>query len=117
MRKGFAALGAAWALLALPAHAAITQARTTAGTVQGEAVDGIGEFKGIPFAAPPVGDLRWKAPQPPQHWQGVRKTVAFGPACMQGPILAQMGSTAPASEDCLYIDVWTPANTPADNCR
>jgi para-nitrobenzyl esterase len=108
-----------WAALALasvsaPAAAAITQAQTTAGAVQGEAVDGIGEFKGIPFAAPPVGDLRWKAPQAPQPWQGVRKTVAFGPACMQGPILAQMGSTASQSEDCLYIDVWTPANSPAD---
>jgi len=89
-----------WAALALvaavPAHAAITEARTTAGVVQGEAADGIGEFKGIPFAAPPVGDLRWKAPQPVQPWQGVRQTVAFGPACMQGPILAQMGSFVPA---------------------
>lgn len=107
-----------WAALALvaavPAHAAITQASTTAGEVQGEAVNGIGEFKGIPFAAPPVGDLRWKAPQPVQPWQGVRKTVSFGPACMQGPILAQMGSSAAQSEDCLYVDVWTPANAPKE---
>jgi carboxylesterase type B len=44
----------------------------------------------------------------------VRQTVAFGPACVQGPILAQMGSAATQSEDCLYIDVWTPANTAAD---
>jgi para-nitrobenzyl esterase len=108
-----------WALVvlasaAIPAHAAITQAKTTAGVVQGEAVGDIGEFKGIPFAAPPVGDLRWQAPQPVQPWQGARQTVAFGPACMQGPILAQMGSTATASEDCLYIDVWTPANAATD---
>ena len=108
-----------WAALALafvsvPAAATISQARTTAGAVQGEVVDGIGEFKGIPFAAPPVGDLRWKAPQPAAPWQGVRQTVSFGPGCMQGPILAQMGSTAAQSEDCLFIDVWTPANTSAD---
>jgi len=113
MKQALGAL-AATLMLAAPAHAAITQAKTTAGQVQGEAVDGIGEFKGIPFAAPPVGDLRWKAPQPVQPWQGVRKTVAFGPACMQGPILAQMGSTATVSEDCLYIDVWTPADAPTD---
>jgi para-nitrobenzyl esterase len=112
-----ASLGLVWALalLAGPAHAAITQAQTTAGIVQGEAVEGLGEFKGIPFAQPPVGDLRWKAPQPVQPWQGVRKTIAFGPACMQGAqLLKQMGSEQPMSEDCLFIDVWTPANTPAD---
>ncbi|MBO0750308.1 MAG: carboxylesterase family protein [Porphyrobacter sp.] len=117
MRQALVVLGAGLAQLATPAQAAISQAQTTAGTVQGEVVDGIGEFKGIPFAAPPVGELRWKAPQPPAHWQGVRRTVAFGPACMQGPILAQMGSTAATSEDCLYIDVWTPANSPADKLR
>ncbi|MGZ3233729.1 MAG: carboxylesterase/lipase family protein [Croceibacterium sp.] len=114
MKQTLVALGAALALMSGTAHAAITQAQTAAGAVQGEAVDGIGEFKGIPFAAPPLGDLRWKAPQPVAPWQGVRRTVAFGPACMQGPILAQMGSAAAQSEDCLYIDVWTPANTPAD---
>nr|WP_166179824.1 carboxylesterase family protein [Altererythrobacter segetis] len=114
MKQALVALGAALSLLTSPAQAAISQAQTTAGAVQGEVVDGIGEFKGIPFAAPPVGELRWKAPQPPAPWQGVRKTVAFGPACLQGAILAQMGSTAAQSEDCLYIDVWTPANTPAD---
>jgi para-nitrobenzyl esterase len=101
-------------VLAAPAQATVPQAQTTAGIVQGEVVDGIGEFKGIPFAAPPVGDLRWKAPQPVQPWQGVKRTVAFGPGCLQGPILAQMGSAAAQSEDCLFIDVWTPANTPAD---
>jgi para-nitrobenzyl esterase len=114
MKRAIVALAAVLAIVAMPAQAAISQVRTTAGTVQGEVVEGIGEFKGIPFAEAPVGDLRWKAPQPVRPWEGVRKTVAFGPACMQGPILAQMGSTAPTSEDCLYVDVWTPANTPAD---
>lgn len=115
MKRALVTFGAGLALLAAPAQAAISQAQTTAGAVQGEIVNGVGEFKGIPFAAPPVGDLRWQAPQPVQPWQGVRKTVAFGPACMQGAqLLKQMGSTQPMSEDCLFVDVWTPADTPAD---
>jgi para-nitrobenzyl esterase len=111
---------ALWVALALafatsPAVAEIRQAQVTGGTVEGDAEDGISEFKGIPFAAPPTGDLRWKAPQPPVPWVGIRETTEFGPACMQGEQLArQMGSAAPLSEDCLYIDVWTPADTPAD---
>jgi para-nitrobenzyl esterase len=66
-------------------------------------------FKGIPFAAPPVGDLRWRAPQPAAHWDGVRAADQFGPVCMQnrGP-----NATGPApSEDCLYVNVWTGAKT------
>src|SRR5437763_1612476 len=63
-------------------------------------------FKGIPFAAPPVGALRWKTPQPVAHWDGVRKSEEFGPRCMQGG----RGNQQPApSEDCLYINVWTGA--------
>src|SRR6478735_4194315 len=104
-----------WAALALvlvttPAAAEIRQAEVTGGTVEGEVADGLSQFKGIPFAAPPTGDLRWKAPQPVVPWLGLRRATAFGPACMQGETLArQMGSTAPISEDCLYLDVWTPA--------
>jgi len=98
-----------------PAPAQITQARVTGGTVEGRAVDGIGEFKGIPFAAPPVGALRWQAPQPVPAWSGVKHTVAFGAACMQEPRMAnQMAPGVPMSEDCLVLDVWTPARTPAD---
>src|SRR5438128_5947097 len=102
---------AVWGALALvviaaPATAQIKQAKVTGGTVAGAQVDGLSEFKGIPFAAPPVGANRWRAPQPVAPWKGVKQTVAFGPACMQGEQLArQMGSTAPLSEDCLYIDV------------
>ncbi|HEV3334319.1 MAG TPA: carboxylesterase family protein [Bryobacteraceae bacterium] len=68
-------------------------------------------FKGIPFAAPPLTDLRWRAPQPAPHWEGVRKTDKFGPVCMQnsaGPN-AQL-----ASEDCLYLNVWTAAKSAAE---
>lgn len=61
-------------------------------------------FKGIPFASPPVGDLRWKPPQPVAHWDGVRKADQFGPMCLQAARGAQT-----ASEDCLYANVWTTA--------
>ncbi len=69
-------------------------------------------FEGIPFAAPPVGDLRWRAPQPVKHWKGVRKTDAFGPRCMQAHIYSDMvfRDSGP-SEDCLYLNVWTPAKS------
>lgn len=95
---------------AAPAMAEIRQVPVTGGTVEGEVVGNLSQFKGIPFAAPPIGQNRWRAPQPVVPWSGVRKTVQFGPACMQNEQVArQMGSTAPLSEDCLYIDVWTPA--------
>ena len=64
-------------------------------------------YKGIPFAAPPVGNLRWKAPQPTAHWDGVRKADQFGPRCMQG---GGPGGQ-PMSEDCLYLNVWSPATS------
>ena len=102
-------------LMAAPAAAQIEQARVTGGTVAGEIVGPLAEFKGVPYAAPPVGPNRWRAPQPLAPWTGVRQATAFGPACMQGEQLArQMGSKAPLSEDCLYIDVWTPAKARTD---
>jgi para-nitrobenzyl esterase len=71
-------------------------------------------YKGIPFAAPPVGDLRWKPPQPAAPWQGVKECTEFGPAPMgynsaSFPVYAKT-----ASEDCLYLNVWTPAKTTSD---
>jgi para-nitrobenzyl esterase len=65
-------------------------------------------YKGIPFAAPPVGELRWKAPQRPAPWQGVRSCTKFGNACPQ-PSIPLMSVDEPQSEDCLYLNVWTPA--------
>ena len=79
---------------------------------------GVTAFKGIPYAAPPVGDLRWKAPQPPAAWPVLRNADRFGPACMQ--VYLGTGSTAFwgdyefKSEDCLYVNVWTPAKSPND---
>jgi len=84
-----------------------TTVEVTGGTIEGVEEDGMFKYKGIPFAAPPVGDLRWKAPTPLEPWTGVKKADAFGPACMQAA--RSMGNTAPVSEDCLYLNVWTPA--------
>jgi para-nitrobenzyl esterase len=83
------------------------------GAVVGEKQD-IHVYKGIPFAAPPVGDLRWKPPQPAAPWQGVKECTEFGPAPMgynsaSFPLYAKT-----ASEDCLYLNVWTPAKTTSD---
>jgi para-nitrobenzyl esterase len=99
-------------LALLPVNVAladITQAKVTGGTISGTAENGISIFKGIPFAAPPVGDLRWKSPAPVKPWSGIRKADAFANACMQPP--HSQGNTAPVSEDCLYLNVWTPAKS------
>lgn len=94
--------------------------KTGEGTVSGTVNAGgdVHIFKGIPFAAPPVGDLRWKAPQPVQPWNGVKKCDAFGASPMQAtPAPFSMWSEeflirkAPISEDCLYLNVWTNAKT------
>jgi para-nitrobenzyl esterase len=78
--------------------------RTTRGWLSGEALeDGVRVFRGIPFAQPPVGPLRFRPPQPVQSWQGERQATVFAPAAMQS------GRTAPQSEDCLYLNLWTPA--------
>jgi para-nitrobenzyl esterase len=87
------------------------QVRTEAGVVAGnKSADGeVVIFKGIPFAAPAVGDLRWKEPQPVAPWKGVRKATEFGARCMQARIYEDMvfRDLGP-SEDCLYLNVWTP---------
>jgi para-nitrobenzyl esterase len=90
---------------------------TQAGLVQGKIDGDLTVYKGIPFAAPPVGDLRWRAPQPPTAWKGVHDTDKFAPACMQVPIvMPALGLDAlPVSEDCLYLNVWTPAKSPRDH--
>jgi para-nitrobenzyl esterase len=83
------------------------------GQVQGAVQEDVAYFKGIAFAAPPVGNLRWRPPQLVQKWSGVRKAVEFGPDCMQVPFpsdAAPLG-VKPA-EDCLYLNVWRPAKPP-----
>jgi len=130
-KLGALLLGMLWSTAAI---AAVT---TETGQVEGTAQDGMTVYLGIPFAAPPVGDLRWKAPQPAAKWTGIKTANAFAPACTGGgspsgirtqgaakgkgpaptPAPAQAkakakakGPGAPASsEDCLYLNVWTPA--------
>ena len=77
------------------------------------AVAGVRSFKAIPFAQPPVGDLRWKEPQPAQNWTGVRNADQFGPRCMQrtGPGADYWFRGNGMSEDCLYLNIWTPAKS------
>jgi para-nitrobenzyl esterase len=82
-------------------------------------VDGIRVFRGIPFAAPPVGDLRWRAPRPVEPWSGVRDATDFGNICIQPPgrgrlNIAVLPDSPPMSEDCLYLNVWTPADSASD---
>ena len=82
-----------------------------AGKIQGATTQDVIAFKGIPFAKPPVGDLRWKAPQPVSSWDGIKQTTEYGHDCMQLPFpsdAAPLG-TVPA-EDCLVLNVWKPAN-------
>lgn len=87
---------------------------TRQGKLEGELQRGIEVFRGVPFAAPPVADLRFQAPQPPPRWKAVRRATSFGPAAPQiGPvnrlIRAVIGATgSKQSQDCLYLNVWTP---------
>jgi para-nitrobenzyl esterase len=105
------------ALLVTSAATADAQQRvaTANGVVEGVALpSGIQAFRGIPFAAPPVRDLRWREPQPVESWQGVRPADRFGPQCMQARIYSDMVFRSDGtSEDCLYVNVWTPSASAA----
>ena len=87
-----------------PALADATHVVIDSGPVSGVEANGVISFKGIPYAAPPVGKLRWRVPQPVKPWQPMLEARAFGPACMQADDLAK-------SEDCLTLNVWRPATT------
>src|ERR1700733_1500361 len=82
------------------------QAKTNGGGLGGLNAGGVAAFLGVPYAAPPIGDLRWQPPQPPDAWTGTRKAVQFSPACPQLP--AAWLPYPKWSEDCLYLNVWTP---------
>jgi para-nitrobenzyl esterase len=106
----FAALLLSASTAAYAADSFPSQVRTDTGAISGAVSDGVLAFKGVPFAAPPVGALRWRAPQPAAAWQGVRPATEYGHDCAQVPFpsdAAPLG-TAP-SEDCLVLNVWRPA--------
>ncbi len=90
-------------------------AQTLKGSLQGQTEDSVHVFRGVPFAQPPVGELRWRRPQPLESWAGVQDALEFGPISIQparpaaGPFAGIMGhSQERASEDCLYLNIWTP---------
>jgi para-nitrobenzyl esterase len=101
------------AFVALASRAATTapQVKVESGIVEGKPEGTVNAFLGIPYAAPPVGELRWRPPSPPSKWAGVRPATEFGPRCMQGRIYSDMvfRDSGP-SEDCLSLNVWTPTD-------
>jgi hypothetical protein len=96
------------------AAATVDEVRVESGALKGVIAGGVVAFKGIPYAAPPTGQNRWRAPQPVAAWKGVRSAAAYGSDCMQLPF---PGDAAPLGvkpdEDCLYLNVWTPAQRPS----
>ncbi len=105
-----------WLMIALVLNAGCERSNLTDakvrlkdGMVQGTVEEGIAVFRGIPFAAPPTGDLRWKAPQPVVPWEGVLEAVRFAPSPVQAR--AEWMGDIEMSEDCLYLNVWTPARS------
>jgi para-nitrobenzyl esterase len=114
MRKGLLAI--AMVALSSMCMAAPPTAKVEQGLLQGTVENGLAVYRGIPFAAPPVGDRRWRPPQPAANWKGIRRADSFAPECVQrgfGP--PPSGEEPPAmSEDCLYLNVWTPAKKASD---
>ncbi|MDB5365329.1 MAG: carboxylesterase/lipase family protein [Rhodospirillales bacterium] len=105
--------------LLLAGQSAATPSNTVSietGPIAGAAADAITVFRGIPYAAPPVGALRWRSPQPPQPWTEMRDATRFGPSCPQAApegvsdITHAGGAPEPTSEDCLTLNVWAPAH-------
>ncbi len=111
---GILALGMLLASACAWASEPVDEVKLDSGRLKGAVSKGVVSFKGSPFAAPPVGDLRWKAPQAVKPWTGVRPATAFAPDCLQVPFpsdAAPLGG--PLGEDCLYANVWAPVERPA----
>jgi para-nitrobenzyl esterase len=111
--KAFVALGAivGAAVLGTPLYAHVasdTRVDTTQGPVEGFIKDGVAEFLGIPYAAPPVGNLRWRPPVPHAPWTAVRDAKTFGNICLQVTTLGPFAGPANDHEDCLFLNVYSP---------
>ncbi len=89
--------------------------RVDGGDIRGSVDGSVSIYRGVPFAAPPVGPLRWRPPQPVRPWEGVRECVSFAPACPQQNVAGLAGRVSgPQSEDCLYLNIWSPAHAPGE---
>jgi para-nitrobenzyl esterase len=115
MLRGWAVVVALFGLpLASYGAVAGPQVKIDSGIVEGKESGGVRAFLGIPYAAPPVGNLRWKPPAAAAKWNGVRLATDFGAHCMQGPVFGDMNFRDPGnSEDCLFVNVWAPAKPSA----
>ena len=109
MRKRWRLALAGFTAAQLAGVAVAQQVMTESGAISGVSENELSVYKGMPFAAPPIGDLRWRAPIPVATWTGTRKADTFASACMQVGV-SMPGETPPAvNEDCLYLNIWTPA--------
>src|SRR5690606_34651888 len=99
-------------LVTLASYGQGPSVQTQSGTVRGAIEGDVSSFKGIPFAAPPVGEFRWRPPQPVKAWEGVRDATKY---CADCPQRTWPGSTATVSEDCLFLNVWAPASASKDS--
>lgn len=100
-------------LMAFPQSNSNLHVKISNGTLEGILEpSGIRSFKGIPFAKPPIGNLRWKHPQPVENWKGIKKADKFGPNAMQTKVFGDMNFRSDGmDEDCLYLNIWTPARS------
>ena len=89
---------------------------TRYGKLQGVEENGITSFRGVPYAKPPIGELRWRAPQKPEPWEGVRDCTKFSkiPVQLPGQCAYEAITLNEQSEDCLYLNIWTPAQNPGE---
>ncbi|MGZ3402293.1 MAG: carboxylesterase/lipase family protein [Phenylobacterium sp.] len=94
---------------ALPTMASAATVRIDTGLLRGIEAQGLATYEGVPFAAPPVGPLRWREPQAVSHWKGVHDATAFAPACLQLGVSMPGEPEPKTSEDCLYLNVWAPS--------
>jgi para-nitrobenzyl esterase len=107
-------MAAAAALCLLSVSAWAGAVMTESGALEGVEQNGLTVYKGVPFAAPPVGQLRWREPRLVAPWKGTRKADAFAPACLQKGVSMPEETPPPTSEDCLYLNIWAPAGKPDD---
>jgi para-nitrobenzyl esterase len=105
------ATGTSGAAAAPSGARAVPIVSTSDGAVRGVAAGNVTEFLGIPYAAPPTGNLRWRPPQPPAEWHGVRDATQFGPSCPQPTFMNPFAPPGPFSEDCLYLNVYAPTSS------